>query len=124
MAVRFHQWYAGEWSRRRVQTSSVSEYLRHRVKKMIEHLTDFDDRALFEAVQRARADGIICGHVHRAEQRLIGPIWYMNDGDWVENCTALVEDRSGALRLVRWPRGSANSAAIGSNMNLDQACAR
>jgi UDP-2,3-diacylglucosamine pyrophosphatase LpxH len=40
--------------------------------------------------------------VHRTEQRLIGPIWYINDGDWVHSRTALIEDHQGALRLTRW----------------------
>jgi hypothetical protein len=55
---------------------------------------------------------------------LIGPIWYMNDGDWVESCTALVEDHTGALRLVRWPSGSADIAEIHPSIDEEQACAR
>jgi UDP-2,3-diacylglucosamine pyrophosphatase LpxH len=102
VALRIHQWYARAWTQRCKRPHSLSTYLRHRVKQVVEYLTDFDDRAVFEAVWQHRADGIICGHVHRAEQRLIGPIWYINDGDWVHNCTALVEDYSGALRLLRW----------------------
>jgi UDP-2,3-diacylglucosamine pyrophosphatase LpxH len=61
-----------------------------------------DERAIYAAVRAWHADGIICGHTHRAEQRLIGPLWYINDGDWVESCTALVEGLDGALRLIRW----------------------
>jgi UDP-2,3-diacylglucosamine pyrophosphatase LpxH len=102
VALRINQWYGREWATRSQQPHSLSAYLRHRVKKVVRYLTDFDDRAVFEAVRRHRADGLICGHTHRAEQRLIGPIWYINDGDWVENCTALVEDHTGALRLLRW----------------------
>ncbi len=55
-----------------------------------------------EARQRGALDGIICGHIHHAEIRLIGNILYCNDGDWVESCTALVEDRSGQLSIVHW----------------------
>jgi UDP-2,3-diacylglucosamine pyrophosphatase LpxH len=124
MALRIYRWYTGEWSRRFVKPPSISAYLRYGVKKIVEYLTGFDDRALVEAVQRARADGLICGHVHRAEQRLIGPIWYMNDGDWVASCTALVEDHAGALGLVRWPCGSADSAVIDWSMNQEQPWAR
>jgi UDP-2,3-diacylglucosamine pyrophosphatase LpxH len=109
MALRIHQWYDGEWIHRCRRRPSLSAYLRHRVKRFAEYLTDFDDRQVFEAVRHARADGLICGHVHRAEQRLIGPIWYMNDGDWVESCTALVEDHTGALRLLRWPPAPAGT---------------
>jgi UDP-2,3-diacylglucosamine pyrophosphatase LpxH len=114
MALRIHHWYAQEWTHRCRQPRSMSAYLRHRVKQAIQYLTAFDDRAVFEAVRRERADGLICGHVHRAEQRLIGPIWYINDGDWVENCTALVEDHAGALRLMRWGASSPDSAEAGA----------
>jgi UDP-2,3-diacylglucosamine pyrophosphatase LpxH len=106
VALRIHQWYAGAWTQRSARPHSMSAYLRHRVKQVVEYLTGFDDRAVFEAVRQHRADGLICGHVHRAEQRLIGPIWYINEGDWVQNCTALVEDYSGALRLLRWVSSS------------------
>lgn len=102
IALRLHQWYGSAWTERSQRSRSLSAYLRHRVKQVVEYLTGFDDRAVFEAVREHRADGLICGHVHRAEQRLIGPIWYINEGDWVQNCTALVEDYAGALRLLRW----------------------
>jgi UDP-2,3-diacylglucosamine pyrophosphatase LpxH len=102
IALRIHQWYGRAWVQRSERPRSLSAYLRHRVKQVVEYLTDFDDRVVFETVRQHHADGLICGHIHRAEQRLIGPIWYINEGDWVQNCTALVEDYSGALRLLRW----------------------
>jgi UDP-2,3-diacylglucosamine pyrophosphatase LpxH len=102
IALRIHQWYGNAWTKRSQRSRSLSAYLRHRVKQLVEYLTGFDDRAVFKVVREHGADGLICGHVHRAEQRLIGPIWYINEGDWVQNCTALVEDYTGALRLLRW----------------------
>jgi UDP-2,3-diacylglucosamine pyrophosphatase LpxH len=47
-------------------------------------------------------DGVVCGHIHCAEIRQIGGVTYYNDGDWVESCTALVEDAHGAMSLVHW----------------------
>ena len=102
MALRINQWYGREWAERWHRPRSLSAYLKCRVKRAVEYLTDFDDRALFEAARRHKVDGVICGHTHRPEQRLIGPIWYMNDGDWVDSQTALVEHYDGALRLLRW----------------------
>jgi len=29
---------------------------------------------------------------------------YMNDGDWVESCTALVEHHSGAWEIITWTK--------------------
>lgn len=46
-------------------------------------------------------DGIICGHLHHPVIQRYGDVLYCNDGDWVENCTALVEDAQGELRLIK-----------------------
>ena len=46
-------------------------------------------------------DGIICGHLHHPAVKQYGDVLYCNDGDWVENCTALVEDAQGELRLIK-----------------------
>lgn len=102
MALRINDWYGHDWDKRCERPRSLSAYFRYRLKRAVQYLTDFDDRAVFEAVRERRADGIICGHTHRPEQRLIGPVWYVNDGDWVESRTALVEGWDGSLRLVRW----------------------
>jgi UDP-2,3-diacylglucosamine pyrophosphatase LpxH len=45
---------------------------------------------------------MICGHIHRPEIVDIDGVLYCNDGDWVENCTALIEDESGRFSLLRW----------------------
>ena len=52
--------------------------------------------------RRRNVDGVICGHIHRAEITQFDDVTYCNDGDWVESCTALVEDHSGRLCLLRW----------------------
>jgi UDP-2,3-diacylglucosamine pyrophosphatase LpxH len=75
-----------------------------RVRRAIEYMTDFRESAVSEGARQRRADGVICGHIHRAEHREMGSILYVNDGDWVHSCTALVESLSGELRLVKWRR--------------------
>lgn len=105
-ALRIDRWYSGEGVSHRQRKSPLSAYLKGGVKRAVEYLTDFSDRAVSETARRHRADGVICGHIHRPEQRLLGPIWYINDGDWVISCTAVVEDRNGVLALVRWQRGA------------------
>lgn len=50
-------------------------------------------------------DGIICGHIHRANLRQIDGTVYCNTGDWVESCSALIETLDGELQLLRWPNG-------------------
>jgi UDP-2,3-diacylglucosamine pyrophosphatase LpxH len=55
-----------------------------------------------EEARRRGVEGVICGHIHNAEIRDVGGIAYVNDGDWVESCTAVVEGFDGALEIVRW----------------------
>ncbi|HUY67755.1 MAG TPA: UDP-2,3-diacylglucosamine diphosphatase [Alphaproteobacteria bacterium] len=80
---------------------SLSAYLKHKVKNAVAHIGAFE-HFLAEEARRKGADGVVCGHIHHAEIRMIGPVIYCNDGDWVESCTALVEDAEGNLSIVRW----------------------
>jgi UDP-2,3-diacylglucosamine pyrophosphatase LpxH len=58
--------------------------------------------ATLDAAREAGVDGVVCGHVHAAELAEVDGLLYCNDGDWVESCTALVEDQSGQLSLLEW----------------------
>ncbi len=70
-------------------------------------------RATVQAAREAGLDGVICGHIHRAELADVDGLIYCNDGDWVESCTALVEDRAGNLSLITWrPTVRAVAASI------------
>jgi UDP-2,3-diacylglucosamine pyrophosphatase LpxH len=91
------------WARRRFGLGywSLSAYLKCRVKTAVNFIGEFE-AALAEAARRNGADGVICGHIHHAADRHFGGIHYLNTGDWVESCTALVETLAGELRVVRW----------------------
>jgi UDP-2,3-diacylglucosamine pyrophosphatase LpxH len=80
---------------------SLSAYLKHKVKNAVNFISDFEN-AVAEEARRRGVDGVICGHIHKAEMRQIGDVLYCNDGDWVESCTALVEHDSGNLEIVHW----------------------
>ncbi len=80
---------------------SLSQYLKLKVKNAVSYITRFEDAVAAEA-RKQGVDGVICGHIHKPEIRMIDGIIYCNDGDWVESLSALVEDASGALRLVDW----------------------
>ena len=82
---------------------SLSAFLKRHVKRAVEFGARFEDAAVREA-QLHGADGIVCGHIHTAERRVIDGIEYCNDGDWVESCTALVEHEDGRLELLDWSR--------------------
>jgi UDP-2,3-diacylglucosamine pyrophosphatase LpxH len=51
-------------------------------------------------------DGVVCGHIHRANLRHIEGTLYCNTGDWVESCSALIETAGGELKLLRWPHAA------------------
>jgi len=80
---------------------SLSRWLKMQVKNAVEYIGRFEDAVAREAERRG-VDGVVCGHIHKAEMRQIGKILYCNDGDWVESCTALAEDQYGKLEIIHW----------------------
>jgi UDP-2,3-diacylglucosamine pyrophosphatase LpxH len=95
---------------------SLSNWLKHAVKDAVEYVCRFEETVARAAESRGM-DGVICGHIHQAAIRKIGNVVYHNDGDWVESCTALVEDASGRLEIIHWAApvsaGASETAAIG-----------
>ncbi len=82
---------------------SLSAYLKMRVKKALNYVSDFE-RAVAHEAQRRGYQGVVCGHIHHAEIRDIDGVTYCNDGDWVESLSALVEHEDGCFELIFWPR--------------------
>ena len=80
---------------------SLVTWLKGRVGNPVRYVERFE-RAAAHAARRSGLDGVICGHIHRPEVATLEGVLYCNDGDWVEHCTALVEDRSGELELWNW----------------------
>ncbi|MCA3394455.1 MAG: UDP-2,3-diacylglucosamine diphosphatase [Roseomonas sp.] len=80
---------------------SLSQWLKRQVKEAVKAIDRFEAALAHEAKSRGM-DGVICGHIHHAEMRMIHGILYMNDGDWVESCTALVEHPDGRFELLDW----------------------
>mgnify|MGYP000025778725 FL=1 len=80
---------------------SLSAYLKFKVKNAVQFIDNFE-RAVADEARRYHVDGVICGHIHHAEHRDIEGVTYVNDGDWVENCTALVEHHDGRMEILNW----------------------
>jgi UDP-2,3-diacylglucosamine pyrophosphatase LpxH len=80
---------------------SLAAFLKHKVKNAVQYIGGFE-KALAAEARRRDVQGVICGHIHRAEITDIDGITYCNDGDWVESCTTLVEDFAGQFSLLRW----------------------
>ncbi len=89
---------------------SLSQYLKHGVKSALNYIQSFEAAVAAEARKRG-LDGVVCGHIHRAEMRTIQGTLYCNDGDWVESLTALVEHADGRLEMVHWPHEHLPAAA-------------
>ncbi|MEW6595438.1 MAG: UDP-2,3-diacylglucosamine diphosphatase [Thermodesulfobacteriota bacterium] len=80
---------------------SLSAFLKHQVKEVVNFLGSFKQEIAAEA-RRREVDGLICGHVHHASYEEVGGVIYTNTGDWVESCTALVENFDGTLQIIHW----------------------
>jgi UDP-2,3-diacylglucosamine pyrophosphatase LpxH len=84
---------------------SLAAALKDRTKRALQYIDRFEEAVAARAVE-AGVDGVVCGHIHRPELRDVvteaGATLYANCGDWVENCTALVEHWDGRLEIVRW----------------------
>ena len=88
---------------------SLSKYLKLKVKRAVSYMGDFEAALAREARKRG-VDGLVCGHIHHAEMRMVEDILYCNDGDWVESLTALVEHADGRLAIVDWGQVMAGRA--------------
>ena len=78
---------------------SLSAYVKHRVKNAVAFIGEFEN-AIVRYARQFGVDGVVCGHIHSAAVRDFGGVTYYNDGDFVESCTALVEDFDGRIELL------------------------
>ena len=85
---------------------SISKAAKHKVKNAVEFISKYEEVVARAAAER-RVDGVVCGHIHTAEHRMISiegrEVEYWNDGDWVEGCNALVEHFDGRMEILHWP---------------------
>jgi UDP-2,3-diacylglucosamine pyrophosphatase LpxH len=110
MALKLNHWVNGVRTRLGRPYWSLSQYLKHRVKNAVSFISDFEEALAAEARRRG-LDGVVCGHIHKAEIREINGITYCNDGDWVESLTALAETMEGELVIIDWSAGRAPALA-------------
>jgi UDP-2,3-diacylglucosamine pyrophosphatase LpxH len=98
--VRINGWLS--WLRRRLNRPgywSLAGYAKRKVKTAVSFIFDFEDSVIHAARERG-VDGVICGHIHSATVRQAGGITYINCGDWVDSCTAIVEHLDGRMDLI------------------------
>lgn len=85
---------------------SLAGYAKRKVKSAVSFVFDFEESVLHHARERG-VDGVVCGHIHYAALREADGITYINCGDWVDSCTAIVEHTCGRMELVEWGAASA-----------------
>ena len=78
---------------------SLSAWAKLRVKSAVNFISTFEE-ALAKAAHKVSADGVICGHIHHAVISEHFGVGYLNCGDWVESCTALVEHHDGRFEII------------------------
>jgi len=99
---------------------SLAERVKLSIGTSVRYIEQFERLA----AQHAHAhgyDGVVCGHIHRANVRRIEGTLYGNSGDWVESCTALIESERGELELLRWPRSQPAARRAGAALAADAA---
>ena len=79
------------------------------VKQAVSFIGAFEDAVVADAARQG-AQVVVCGHIHHAALRQIGPVLYTNCGDWVESRTAIAEHLDGRLELIRWDKVAASLA--------------
>ena len=85
----------GEWS--------LSAWAKNSVKRVVNSLGGYE-KTIARFCREGGYQGIVCGHIHRAAVREFADVRYINCGDWVESCTAIVEDDDGSHRILDWSR--------------------
>ncbi len=101
LALRLNRWFNVARRHLGYPYWSLSQWLKRQVKEAVKAIDRFESALATEARRRG-LDGVVCGHIHHAEMREVEGVLYMNDGDWVESCTALVEHADGRFALVDW----------------------
>jgi UDP-2,3-diacylglucosamine pyrophosphatase LpxH len=100
--VSINRWLS--WLRRQLRIAgywSLAGYAKRKVKRALEFILGFEDAVLHHARERG-VDGVICGHIHAATIREVDGLTYLNCGDWVDSCTAIVEHLDGRMELIQW----------------------
>jgi UDP-2,3-diacylglucosamine pyrophosphatase LpxH len=87
---------------------SLAGYAKRKVKSAVSFIYNFEE-AVVHNVRQMGLDGVICGHIHSAGIKQIGGLTYINCGDWVDSCTAIVEHHDGRMELLDWGHADAGS---------------
>ena len=82
---------------------SLAMFLKNKVKNAVKYIGEYE-KTIANFAKKKNFDGIICGHIHKAANQDLDGINYLNCGDWVESCTALVEHLDGRMEIIEWDK--------------------
>jgi len=80
---------------------SLAAYVKFKVKNAVQFISDYEE-SIVNTLKDQNLDGVICGHIHHAEIKDMDGFLYINTGDFVESCTAIVEHNDGTIELIKW----------------------
>ena len=101
---------------------SLSKAVKQRVKDAVSFIGAYED-AIVRYAERYNVQGVLCGHIHSPIIRQIGDTTYYNCGDWVENCSALVEHDDGQIELLtNWQVAALEPASRSRACRADSVC--
>jgi UDP-2,3-diacylglucosamine pyrophosphatase LpxH len=96
-----NRWYNFFRSKHGYSYRSVAGYIKTRIRGATDAIGRYREAAITYA-KAMQVDGVVCGHIHHPEIFEQDGITYCNDGDWIENCSALTEDANGNIKLIYW----------------------
>lgn len=92
---------------------SLSKWAKDSVKQAVSYVGDFETTVATVCKERGYT-GIICGHIHNAANRKVSGVRYLNCGDWVESCTAILHTHDGQFQVIEYrPNESATAVDPG-----------
>ncbi len=83
---------------------SLSKWLKHNTKEALNFIYRFEEK-IISYCKEENYDGIVCGHIHTPNIKKIDDVVYMNDGDFCESCSAIVETFNGDFFILALENG-------------------
>lgn len=97
---------------------SLAAFVKFKVKNIVQFISDYE-ASIVGTLQHKELDGVVCGHIHHAEIKNMQNFLYLNTGDFVESCTAIVEHFNGRLELIRWHKREAATFDFKQMLEID-----
>jgi UDP-2,3-diacylglucosamine pyrophosphatase LpxH len=99
-ALTLNRWYNAYRKWKKLPYQSISQKIKSGVKAATNYINDFETTALSMAIKKG-CNGVMCGHIHQPEDRIINGHRYLNSGDWVENMSAILVDNKGIIKVYK-----------------------